>query len=99
MPMKPITGVRTSPSKDRTSGKGLTGKQMLRRGLVLDLSVAFGSLILSLRSVSKPRWLLDREKRMKLMTETTGFHIPAVRKRDTFYAKLEDKRAEALGQV
>jgi len=28
-----------------------------------------------------------------------GYHVPAVRRRDMFYAKLEDQRAEALGQV
>jgi len=28
-----------------------------------------------------------------------GFHVPAVRTRDLFYAKLEDQRAVALGQV
>lgn len=31
--------------------------------------------------------------------QTTGYHVPAVRRRDLFYAKLEDQRAEALGQV
>ncbi|TVY68934.1 Cytochrome c oxidase subunit 7A [Lachnellula suecica] len=53
---------------------------MLRRGLVLDLSVAgglgttFGYLF----------WY--------------GYHVPAVRKRDAFYSKLEDKRAAEAGQ-
>lgn len=28
-----------------------------------------------------------------------GFHVPSVRRRDLFYAKLEDQRAEALGQT
>jgi hypothetical protein len=29
----------------------------------------------------------------------TGFHVPAVRRRDLFYAKLEDQRAASMGQV
>ena len=28
----------------------------------------------------------------------TGFHIPLVRKRDNFYAKIEQERAENLEQ-
>ena len=28
-----------------------------------------------------------------------GFHVPYVRRRDIFYSRLEDQRAEALGQV
>ncbi|KAK5131678.1 hypothetical protein LTR08_000732 [Meristemomyces frigidus] len=59
--------------------KPITG--MLRRGLVLDLSVAFG-----LGTATGYLWWY-------------GYHIPAVRRRDMFYAKLEDQRAEALGQV
>ncbi|KAF2155826.1 cytochrome-c oxidase, subunit VIIa [Myriangium duriaei CBS 260.36] len=58
--------------------KPITG--MLRRGLVLDLSVAFG-----LGTSAGYLWWY-------------GYHVPAVRRRDLFYAKLEDQRAEALGQ-
>ncbi len=28
-----------------------------------------------------------------------GYHMPAVRRRDLYYAKLEDQRADALGNV
>ncbi|CAK3757797.1 cytochrome-c oxidase, subunit VIIa [Lecanosticta acicola] len=59
--------------------KPITG--MLRRGLVLDLSVAFG-----LGTASGYFWWY-------------GFHVPSVRRRDLFYAKLEDQRADAFGQV
>ncbi|KAK4626723.1 Cytochrome c oxidase subunit 9, mitochondrial [Fulvia fulva] len=59
--------------------KPITG--MLRRGLVLDLSVAFG-----LGTSFGYFWWY-------------GFHVPSVRRRDQFYAKLEDERAAALGQV
>ncbi|KAE9987096.1 hypothetical protein EG328_003878 [Venturia inaequalis] len=59
--------------------KPITG--MLRRGLVLDLSVAFGLGL----SGGYAWWY--------------GYHIPAVRRRDAFYQKLEDKRAKALGTV
>ncbi|QDS67894.1 hypothetical protein FKW77_008208 [Venturia effusa] len=59
--------------------KPITG--MLRRGLVLDLSVAFG-----LGLAGGYGWWY-------------GYHIPAVRRRDAFYQKLEDKRAQALGTV
>jgi hypothetical protein len=30
---------------------------------------------------------------------STGYHVPAVRRRDMFYAKLEDQRAEAAGSA
>ncbi|CAG8975756.1 hypothetical protein HYALB_00009274 [Hymenoscyphus albidus] len=53
--------------------KPITG--MLRRGLVLDLSVAGGLGT----AFGYAFWY--------------GYHVPAVRKRDAFYAKLEDQRA------
>ncbi|KAG0652932.1 Cytochrome c oxidase polypeptide VIIA [Hyphodiscus hymeniophilus] len=53
--------------------KPITG--MLRRGLVLDLSVAFGLGT----SFGYLYWY--------------GYHVPAVRKRDLFYSKLEEQRA------
>ena len=48
MPIKPITGV-SAPSKQQPDCSGPLAAadfvlQMLRRGLVLDLSVAFGKL-------------------------------------------------------
>ncbi|GAB1732362.1 hypothetical protein NU195Hw_g7306t1 [Hortaea werneckii] len=69
----------TNEGKRANMVKPITG--MLRRGLVLDLSVAFG-----LGTASGYFWWY-------------GFHMPAVRRRDLFYAKLEDQRAEALGQA
>jgi len=48
---------------------------MLRRGLVLDLSVAFGLGT----SAGYLFWY--------------GYHVPAVRRRDIFYSKLEEERA------
>ncbi|KAF7504613.1 hypothetical protein GJ744_002040 [Endocarpon pusillum] len=57
--------------------KPITG--MLRRGLVLDLSIAGG-----LGTAFGYLWWY-------------GFHIPRVRKRDQFYAKLEDQRARDAG--
>ncbi|KAJ5909449.1 hypothetical protein N7504_004092 [Penicillium tannophilum] len=48
---------------------------MLRRGLVLDLSVAFG-----FGTTFGYLWWY-------------GFHLPRVRERDTFYARLEAERA------
>ncbi|KIN05610.1 hypothetical protein OIDMADRAFT_16898 [Oidiodendron maius Zn] len=49
---------------------------MLRRGLIVDLSIAFGLGI----SFGSLYWY--------------GYHVPAVRKRDTFYSKLEEQRAK-----
>ncbi|KAF1989801.1 cytochrome c oxidase family protein-like protein [Aulographum hederae CBS 113979] len=59
--------------------KPITG--MLRRGLVLDLSVAFG-----LGTSAGYFWWY-------------GYHVPAVRHRDMFYAKLEQKKREAAGTL
>lgn len=57
MPIKPIQGVSLPPPSVRqllhglrrqaTVAEAYTMVQMLRRGLVLDLSVAFGELVLS----------------------------------------------------
>jgi hypothetical protein len=43
----------------------------------------------------------ERECRNNKLTDCqiTGFHVPAVRRRDLFYAKLEDQRAAAMGQA
>ncbi|PSS20478.1 hypothetical protein M430DRAFT_41786 [Amorphotheca resinae ATCC 22711] len=48
---------------------------MLRKGLILDLSVAFG-----FGSAAGYAWWY-------------GYHVPAVRHRDQYYAKLEEQRA------
>jgi len=34
-----------------------------------------------------------------MMCKYSGYHVPSVRRRDMFYAKLEDQRAAAFGQV
>ncbi|ETI24854.1 hypothetical protein G647_04224 [Cladophialophora carrionii CBS 160.54] len=52
---------------------------MLRRGLVLDLSIAGG-----LGTTFGYLWWY-------------GFHLPRVRARDSFYARLEDQRARDAG--
>ncbi|RPA88160.1 cytochrome-c oxidase, subunit VIIa [Ascobolus immersus RN42] len=49
----------------------------LRRGLIMDLSVAFGIGT----AAGCYFWY--------------GYHVPAVRTRDAFYAKLEKERAAA----
>ncbi|KAK2747987.1 hypothetical protein FQN57_001578 [Myotisia sp. PD_48] len=59
-----------------TAIKPITG--ILRRGLVLDLSTAFG-----LGTTSGYLWWY-------------GYHLPRVRARDFYYAKLEKQRAEDL---
>ncbi|KAH8811855.1 hypothetical protein F5884DRAFT_855185 [Xylogone sp. PMI_703] len=53
---------------------------MLRRGLIVDLSVAFGLGL----SAGSAFWY--------------GYHVPAVRKRDAYYAKIEEQRAAAQGK-
>ncbi|KAF4306341.1 cytochrome c oxidase family protein-like protein [Botryosphaeria dothidea] len=70
--------------------KPITG--MLRRGLVLDLSVALAIANASFLRASAG-----------LGTATGyawwyGYHVPAVRHRDAYYTRLEDERAKALGQ-
>ncbi|KAJ6018602.1 hypothetical protein N7522_000669, partial [Penicillium canescens] len=52
---------------------------MLRRGLVLDLSTAFG-----FGTTFGYLWWY-------------GFHLPRVRERDTYYARLEAERAAQRG--
>ncbi|KAF1808109.1 cytochrome c oxidase family protein-like protein [Eremomyces bilateralis CBS 781.70] len=56
--------------------KPITG--MLRRGLVIDLSVSIG-----LGTAAGYAWWY-------------GYHVPAVRHRDAFYAKIEQERQSAL---
>ncbi|KAJ5481247.1 hypothetical protein N7475_000059 [Penicillium sp. IBT 31633x] len=65
---------------------------MLRRGLVLDLSTAFAPGTIADESVSA------------LGFGTTfgylwwyGYHLPRVRERDTYYARLEAERASQRG--
>ncbi|KAM0715085.1 hypothetical protein Q7P37_009550 [Cladosporium fusiforme] len=109
--------------------KPITG--MLRRGLVLDLSVAFGMFarqavpptrlgfwiaLAKKEALSEPLGAAERrvERGQQRISEADnmilqvsvplpdtsgGYHVPAVRRRDLFYAKLEDQRAEAAGQV
>ncbi|KAJ5115724.1 hypothetical protein N7456_000072 [Penicillium angulare] len=68
---------------------------MLRRGLVLDLSTAFGEFI----PTTSHR--IDMEYiGIGIGFGTTfgylwwyGFHLPRVRERDTYYARLEAERA------
>ncbi|KAJ5623492.1 hypothetical protein N7490_012097 [Penicillium lividum] len=67
----PITGVSVPLPSSRLAPIGL----MLRRGLVLDLSVAFG-----FGTTFGYLWWY-------------GFHLPRVRERDTYYARLEADRA------
>ncbi|CAP92646.1 Cytochrome c oxidase subunit 7A [Penicillium digitatum PHI26] len=52
---------------------------MLRRGLVLDLSTAFG-----FGTTFGYLWWY-------------GYHLPRVRERDTYYARLEAERAAQRG--
>jgi len=59
--------------------KPITG--MLRRGAIVDISVALG-----LGFVGGSAWWY-------------GYHIPAVRHRDAFYAKLEEERAQKLKAI
>jgi hypothetical protein len=56
---------------------------------------------ISLEPQDRKRKRKEREEPRKLTTsfQQTGFHVPAVRRRDLFYAKLEDQRAAAMGQV
>ena len=40
-----------------------------------------------------------RHRRRQLFTLYTGYHVPATRKRDLFYAKLEREREEKEGTL
>lgn len=49
----------------------------------------------------RPRNAIDEHQIMhnQALTSHEGFHVPSVRRRDLFYAKLEDQRAEAFSQA
>ncbi|USP78493.1 hypothetical protein yc1106_05767 [Curvularia clavata] len=68
--------------------KPITG--MLRRQIVLDLSVAMGLGV----TAGYGWWYVIQGSILTIQ----GYHVPAVRHRDAFYQKLEDERAAALGQ-
>lgn len=82
---------------------------MLRRGLVLDLAIAGGTqLPLSITIYAlyvaelKSGVIHDTNSSQGLGTTFGylwwyGFHLPRVRRRDQFYAKLEDERAREAG--
>ncbi|KAL5116429.1 Cytochrome c oxidase subunit 7A [Pleosporales sp. CAS-2024a] len=87
--------------------KPVTG--MLRRQIVLDLSVAMASLrdckkICDDARVNGALWKAVLTTRISGLGLTAGYgwwygyHVPAVRHRDAFYQKLEDERAATLGQ-
>ena len=81
---------------------------MLRRGLVLDLSIAMGMPFSPHASIPTTR---TPERRALTNTNWThiglgttfgylwwyGFHLPRVRARDSYYARLEDQRAREAG--
>ncbi|OAL52819.1 cytochrome c oxidase family protein-like protein [Pyrenochaeta sp. DS3sAY3a] len=69
--------------------KPITG--MLRRQVVLDISVALG-----LGLTTGYAWWYAPWPSPQLIV--SGYHVPAVRHRDAFYQKIEDERAAALGQ-
>ncbi|XTI91436.1 hypothetical protein V2W45_1459833 [Cenococcum geophilum] len=75
--------------------KPITG--MLRRGIVLDLTVALG-----LGTTAGYAWWYALFSAVIANFEShtflKGYHVPAVRHRDVFYQKIEDERVAALGQ-
>lgn len=74
---------------------------MLRRGLVLDLAIAGGTQ--RAQQPSYPGWCDFKSSHIIGLGTTFGylwwygFHLPRVRARDQFYAKLEDQRAREAG--
>ena len=86
-----------------------TSLQILRRGLVLDLSVAFGLGTTMGYFYWYGKYILspdghedefgasasDQHQAYTLV----GYHVPSVRRRDLFYAKLEEDRVDKSGTV
>jgi hypothetical protein len=77
---------------------------MLRRGLVLDLSVALGTSKTADNGSEKlPLRYGTPANGITGLGVTAGYafwygyHVPAVRQRDVFYEKLENERAKATG--
>lgn len=56
---------------------------------------------MNLKYLSLPRIMvkLGLSFYIYFLTLPSGYHVPAVRRRDRFYAKLEQERAKALGQL
>lgn len=152
MPVKPIVGVSLALNPSLSSSDGSlrsdsiadVSYQSFRRGIVLDLSVAFGTLLFPstgpmhpqavhtelddpavpqevqlLTSLLSQVWAQHlgissgmvcehqvsgrgRNRcngRIQIFTLYTGYHVPATRKRDLFYAKLEREREEKEGTL
>lgn len=69
---------------------------MLRRGLVLDLSIA-GGLGTTFGYLCELDRSMKETENWRRIKGWYGFHMPRVRARDEFYAKLEDQRAKDAG--
>lgn len=79
---------------------------MLRRGLVLDISVALGTSKLADNESEKlPQRYGTPANGITGLGVTAGYafwygyHVPTVRQRDAFYEKLEIERAKAAGSA
>ncbi|RMZ84247.1 hypothetical protein DV738_g499, partial [Chaetothyriales sp. CBS 135597] len=84
---------------------------ILRRRLVLDLSIAFVYQVLEPHSDTcggTVRKLMRAECGFYFLPPSdylwltnvcllTGYHLPRVRRRDNYYVKIEDERARAAG--
>ncbi|KAJ5135017.1 uncharacterized protein N7515_004295 [Penicillium bovifimosum] len=117
----PITGVRAPSVEGRVDPSGLIRSldvrsglltwymllQMLRRGLVLDLSTAFATeWDTKIKQMIQMSISLFNGANHALLEGfgTTfgylwwyGYHLPRVRERDTYYARLEAERAAQRG--
>ncbi|KAL8756718.1 MAG: hypothetical protein Q9184_004408 [Pyrenodesmia sp. 2 TL-2023] len=102
--MFPTRVLRMPISPKINGGKPIVGK--FKKGLVLDLSMALGELVpRSLQHLRRPPAdafvvpLIIRINRSKQWTTPydEGYHVPATRTRDEFYARIENERARKAG--
>ncbi|KAJ6112246.1 Cytochrome c oxidase subunit 7A [Penicillium sp. IBT 18751x] len=71
---------------------------MLRRGLVLDLSTAFGFGTTFGYLWWYGKWnFTSPSPANRPLTSLPGYHLPRVRERDAFYTRLEQERAAQRG--
>ncbi|KAI5208285.1 hypothetical protein E4T39_01600 [Aureobasidium subglaciale] len=108
MPIKPITGVSvprpvtcggtsTTSTPSLSTSNHITDPDTINETIPPQLHLKPASP--SYTYTRQTKKIETNKQKTNKSSPTTGFHVPAVRRRDLFYAKLEDERAASLGQA